>query len=108
MKRSIIVGLGLTLLGSVHLVGCADSGGDDCQPGDADCAEPLGDGKADGFGGRNDPAVMAQHLEYRLDQLPRKGDRHDPVWKTTYPEAVGRAETVWADTYWPSSEGSHN
>ncbi|HEY5949983.1 MAG TPA: hypothetical protein VIV40_31025 [Kofleriaceae bacterium] len=108
MKRSLIAGLGLSLFGSVSLVGCTDSAGDECLPGDADCAGPVGDGKADGFGGRNDPAVMAQHLEYHLDQLPKKGWRNEPVWKTTYPEAVGRSETIWADTYWPSSEGSHN
>ncbi len=108
MKRSLVAGLGLTLLGAVQLAGCAESGGEECLPGDADCADPIGEGKADGFGGRNDPAVMAQHLVYYLDQLPKKGWRNDPVWKATYPEAVGRVETAWADTYWPSSAGSHN
>jgi hypothetical protein len=105
MTRSFLAGL---LLGSIQLVGCADSGSEECLPGDADCSGPVGDGKADGFGGRNDPAVMAQHLVYYLDQLPMEGWRNEPVWKVTYPEAVGRAETAWADTYWPSSAGSHN
>ncbi len=108
MTRSLLAGLGLSLLGTIHLAGCTDAPGDDCLPGDAECAGPVGDGKADGFGGRNDPAVMAQHLEYHLDQLPKKGWRDEPAWKAAYPEAVGRAETVWADTYWPASDGSHN
>ena len=88
MKRTL---LGLTLLGSVHLVGCADSPPSaDCLPGDAECnARPVGDGKADGWDDKNDPAVMAQHLEYHLDTLPKKGFRDKPVWKDTYPEAVG-------------------
>ncbi|HEX5062695.1 MAG TPA: hypothetical protein VFV99_25155 [Kofleriaceae bacterium] len=107
MTRSLFACVGLSLLGS--MIGCADSGSsEDCLPGDAECAAPLGDGKADGFDGKNDPEVMAQHLEYHLDQLPKKGWRDKPVWKDSYPEAVGRAETVWADTYWPASEGSHN
>ncbi len=103
-------GLGMILLGSVQLIGCAtDSKPDDCLPGDAECSDrPVGDGKGDGFDDKNDPAVMAQHLEYHLAQLPKKGWRDQPAWKTTYPEAVGKAQTIWADTYWPASEGSHN
>jgi hypothetical protein len=103
--------LGLTLLGSVPLVGCAGSSSApaDCQPGDADCnSRPVGEGKGDGWDDKNDPAVMAQHLEYHLSMLPKMGFRNNPVWKTSYPEAVGKAATVWADTYWPASEGSHN
>lgn len=102
--------LGLTLLGSIHLVGCTDSQTqNDCQPGDAECnSRPLGDGKSDGWDDKNDPSVMAQHLEYHLEKLPKKGWRDTPVWKDTYPEAVGKAQPVWADTYWPASEGSHN
>lgn len=109
MKRTVLVGLGLSLVGS--LLGCAADagGGEDCLPGDAECnTRPVGDGKADGFDDKNDPAQMAQHLEYHLDQLPKKGTRETPVWRDTYPEAVGKAATVWADTYWPASEGSHN
>jgi len=105
---TVLAGL---LLGSVQLVGCvtSDAGSDDCLPGDAECnSRPVGDGKSDGFDDKNDPAVMAQHLEYHLDQLPKKGWRDTPVWKASYPEAVDKAATVWADTYWPASRGSHN
>ena len=42
MKRSLVAGLGLTLLGAVQLAGCAESGGEECLPGDADCADPIG------------------------------------------------------------------
>jgi hypothetical protein len=107
MKRTLLAGL---LIGSASLIGCAaNSGGEECLPGDAECNDrPVADGKADGFDDKNDPAQMAQHLEYHLDQLPKKGTREKPVWKDTYPEAVGKSATVWADTYWPASEGSHN
>jgi hypothetical protein len=99
MKRTLAI---------VLLVGCTSST-DPCQPGDIDCAVASGGGKADGWGeGANNPDAFAKHLEYHLDQLPKKGWRDTPFWKTTYPEAVGKAETVWADTYWPASEGSHN
>jgi hypothetical protein len=108
MKRNLVIGLGLTLLGSVPLAGCASDGADDCQPGDIDCAAPGG-GKGDGFGDGNDnPEYFSQHMNYRLDELPKKGWRDEPVWKDAYPEAVGKAATVWADTYWPTSRGSHN
>ena len=109
MKRTLLTGLGLTLLGSLQLAGCADSGpADDCQPGDIECAPPGADGKADGYDYKNDPARMSQHLEYKLENLPKKGWRDVPAWKAQYPEAVGKAETIWADTYWPTSQGSHN
>ncbi len=109
MKRSsLLTGLGLSLLGSV--LGCTTTDSvDDCQPGDIECAAPDG-GKADGFGGNttNDPQYFSQHLEYKLANLPKKGWRNTPYWKAQYPEAVGKAEAVWADTYWPASQGSHN
>src|SRR5258706_6747019 len=105
MKRSL---LAFTLLGSIHLVGCADTSEDDCQPGDIDCSPDGGGGKADGWDTTNDPAQMATHLQYTLSKLPKKGTRTKPVWKTTYPEAVGKSAVTWADTYWPTSEGSHN
>jgi hypothetical protein len=107
--RSLLTTLGLSLLGAT--LGCAGSNdSSDCAlPGDIDCAGPAsGGGKADGFDYKNDPARMSQHLTYKLASLPKKGWRDKPVWKDTYPEAVGKAATVWADTYWPTSEGSHN
>ena len=103
MKRIV---LGLSLLSA-----CASSNdpATDCLPGDIDCAAPAsGGGKADGFDYKNDPARMSQHLTYELSKLPKTGFRNTPVWKDTYPEAVGKADTIWADTYWPTSEGSHN
>ena len=110
MKRTILTTLGLTLIGGIQLAGCAASDdSSECLPGDIDCAGPSSDGgKADGFDYKNDPARMSQHLTYKLSDLPKKGWRDTPVWKAQYPEAVGKAAAVWADTYWPTSEGSHN
>ena len=99
MKR---IFLGLSLVASA----CASPGdpASDCLPGDIDCAAPSsGGGKADGFDYKNDPTRMSQHLTYELAKLPKKGFRDTPVWKDTYPEAVGKAESIWADTYWPTS-----
>jgi len=106
MNRTLLA----SLLLSTSLVGCAASDdSEDCLPGDIDCAAPSSDGgKADGFDYKNDPARMSQHLTYKLSDLPKKGWRDTPVWKAQYPEAVGKAATVWADTYWPTSQGSHN
>ena len=102
------VGFGMALLLGAGACASNDQA-DDCQPGDIDCAGPTGDGgKADGFDYKNDPTRMSQHLTYELSKLPKKGFRDTPVWKDRYPEAVGKAETIWADTYWPTSEGSHN
>jgi hypothetical protein len=107
MKRGFKV-LGLSLLGSMQLLGaCAtDDSASECLPGDVDCAAPLGDGKADGFDSKNDPAVMAQHLNYRLSELPKQGKLTTPTWKQKYPDAT--SAVAWADTYWPTGEGSHN
>src|ERR1043165_3582507 len=99
--KTLLVGLGSLLLASTSLVGCATESSDsECLPGDADCNDtPISDGKADGFDWRNDPSAMSQHLQYNLAALPKKGFRETPAWKDSYPEAVGRAETIWADTY---------
>ncbi len=111
MKR-LFAGLGLTLLGSVNLVACAtDSPSEEeCLPGDIDCApaDGGGDGKADGFDFKNDPVRLSNHLNYKLAELPKVGKRTMPLWKDQYPDAVGKADVAWADTYWPTSEGSHN
>jgi hypothetical protein len=110
MTRSLFAGLGLSLLTS--LVGCAtdDEAGEDCLPGDIDCADTSGDvdGKGDGFDYKNDPARMSQRLQYKLTELPLKGDLKTPTWKDRYPDAVGRVPVAWADTYWPTYDGSHN
>ena len=109
MKRSRLTHLGMLIVGSLNLFACATQTDDECLPGDIDCADAGGGGgKADGFDYKNDPERMSQHLNYHIDELPLKGDRTTPVWKDQYPEAVGKADVAWADTYWPTSEGSHN
>lgn len=109
MKR-VLTSLGITLLGSVNLIACAtDEGDSECLPGDIDCADDDGaGGKADEWDYKNNPERMAQRLNYRLAELPKKGTRVTPVWKDAYPDAVGKSSPAWADTYWPTSEGSHN
>jgi len=112
MKRSLLSGLGLTLLTSVQLLGCATEGdAEECLPGDIECADPgASDGKADGFDYKNDPARMSQRLTYKLADLPKVGRLKTPVWKAQYPAAAAapNAKVAWADTYWPTAEGSHN
>ncbi|MCX5744480.1 MAG: proprotein convertase P-domain-containing protein [Proteobacteria bacterium] len=108
MSKRILT-IGLSLLSSFHMLGCATEADEECLPGDIDCAAPAGgDGKADGFDYKNDPVRMSQHLTYKLADLPKKGDRTKAYWKDQYPEAVGKSAVTWADTYWPTSEGSHN
>ncbi len=108
MKRNhLLAGLGLSLVTS--LVGCAADGGDtECLPGDKDCADASGGGKADGWDQGNDPRYFASNLEYKLASLPKKGNLTKPIWKDRYPNALPNTPVAWADTYWPSSEGSHN
>ena len=109
MKRSLITGLGLTLLGSVQLMGCADTAVDDeCLPGDKDCADPSAGGKGDAWDSENDPRYFASNLNYKLSELPKKGFLEKAVWKDRYPNALPQTPVAWADTYWPSSQGSHN
>ena len=107
MKRShLFASLGLSLVTS--LVGCASDGADEeCLPGDVDCATSAG-GQADGWDSENDPRYFAQNLEYKLSALPKKGNLTKPIWKDRYPNALPGTPVAWADTYWPSSEGSHN
>ena len=109
--KTLFAGLGLALISSLSITACAtdDSSSDECMPGDIDCADPAsGGGKADGFDYKNDPARMSQHLEYKLASLPKKGKLEKPIWKDRYPQAVAGIKVAWADTYWPTSEGSHN
>jgi hypothetical protein len=106
MKRNLLVGLGLSLLTSV--LGCADTGEEECLPGDADCADPTAGGKADGWNGENDPRYFANNLQYKLSSLPKRGKLTTPVWKSRFPGAMTQTPVAWADTYWPSGQGSHN
>ncbi len=113
MKRSLLTGLGLSLLGSMQLMGCATDDAEDaneCLPGDIDCATDDGGdgGKGDGFDYKNSPERMSQRLNYTLAQLPKKGTLATPTWKDKYPAAVGKVPVAWADTYWPTYGGSHN
>jgi hypothetical protein len=107
MKTGLLLRLGLPL---VTAIGCAnpDTSTENCQPGDIDCAAPSTGGKGDAWDSANNPTYFSQHLEYHLAQLPAKGWRNTPYWKDAYPEAVGKAATIWADTYWPATDGSHN
>jgi len=111
MRNSLLATLGLSLLSSLAVTACAtdDDGGGECLPGDIDCADPgTGGGKADGFDYKNSPDRMSQHLNYKLADLPKKGSLKTPTWKARYPNAVPGIATAWADTYWPTSDGSHN
>ena len=51
---------------------------------------------------------MSRNLKYTLADLPKKGELKTPVWKAQFPEAAARVPVAWADTYWPTAEGSHN
>jgi hypothetical protein len=105
MKRAASRVLGL--LSFIPLAGCAELAADCDLPGDIDCADPVAD-KGDQWNSENDPRYFASHLEYTLAKLPKVGFLDEPVWRDRYPDAVGKAPVAWADTYWPSSEGSHN
>jgi hypothetical protein len=88
---------------------CASDDADECLPGDIDCADDTGsDGKADGYDYRNSPERMSQRLEYKLSLLPKKGSLKTPTWKARYPGAKPGIPVAWADTYWPTANGSHN
>ncbi len=107
-KRSALT-VGLSLLSSIPMMACAtEADQTECLPGDIDCSSDQGgDGKSDGFDYKNDPIRMSRNLTYKLSELPKKGDRTKPFWAAQYPDAVGKSEPAWADTYWPTSEGSH-
>jgi hypothetical protein len=109
MKRTFLT----ACLFSLPLVtaACSDETGDtseDNLPGDIDNAPSDGDGKGDAWDYSNDPVRLANRLNYRLADLPRTGKLDKPVWASRYPNAVGTAPVLWADTYWPSAELSTN
>ncbi|MGE0395272.1 MAG: proprotein convertase P-domain-containing protein [Kofleriaceae bacterium] len=110
MRNSLLATLGLSLLSSLAVTACAtDEGDNECLPGDIDCAPPSSDGgKGDGFDYKNSPERMSQRLEYKLSSLPKKGELKTPTWKAKYPNAKPGIPVAWADTYWPTSDGSHN
>lgn len=109
MKRTLLASLGLSLLTSLTAFGCA--GGDDvvsdCQPGDIDCSTDQGEGKGDAWNYANDPRRLSQNLTYRLAELPRSGKLDKPVWASRYTPKAGDP-VMWADTYWPTAQGSTN
>jgi hypothetical protein len=87
------------------------SGGDPAEsdlPGDIDDAPEDTSGKDDAWDFTNDPARLAQRLNYRLADLPRNGKLDKPVWAARFPQSVGQVPVAWSDTYWPSAELSSN
>ena len=103
----LVLGFGLALTASINLLGCA-GGDEECMPGDIDCSEDGGGGKADEWDYTNDPARLANNLQYRLSELPRAGKLDQPVWKSRFPNAPSTMNPIWAETYFPSSQGSTN
>ncbi len=107
MKRTLLTGLGLSLLSSFTALGC--TGGDrapDCQPGDIDCSTDSS-GKGDAWDYSNDPRRLSQNLNYRLAELPKAGKLDKPVWASRYTPTAADP-VLWADTYWPTAQGSTN
>lgn len=113
MKPRILATLGLSLVTS-NFVACAsqqEDAGDENLPGDIDNASNSGGtgGKADGFDTRyNNPALLSQSLEYRLENLPKEGRLEKAAWAARYPNAPANLAPAWSDTYWPSYNLSHN
>lgn len=108
MKRPL---LAACLFSLPMIAACAepgDDGAEDNLPGDIDNAPDGEGGKGDAWDYANDPARLAQRLNYRLAELPRTGKLDKQVWATRYPNAVARAPMMWSDTYWPSAQLSTN
>jgi hypothetical protein len=61
-------------------------------PGDIDDA-PADEGKGDRWDWINDPTRLTQRLNYRVDELPARGES---------------THEAWAESYWPTYEGSTN
>lgn len=105
--------LSACLLASLPVVSACTEAADDAEanlPGDIDNnadAQGAG-GKGDAWNPDNDPAQLARSLNYRLADLPKQGKLDKPVWKDRYPTAPASMPAAWADTYWPTYEGSTN
>ena len=102
MKRTV-----LTACLFITACGAASDDPEADLPGDIDNLPP-GTPKGDEWDGQNDPRYFAQSLEYKLSELPRAGKLDEPAWKDRYASYVGKAPVAWADTYWPSVDGSTN
>jgi len=99
------LGLGAFLLAAS---GCTTADGDGYipLPGDKD-DNTDGDGKGDAWNGDNNPDRLAHNLEYTLANLPQQGKLDKPVWGGRYQVLAGDVP-AWADTYWPTTQGSTN
>ena len=75
MKRSLLTGLGLTLLASVQLIGCATDGTrtTSASPATSTAPTPSSGGKADALDYENDPRACRERLEYRLADAAEEG-----------------------------------
>lgn len=118
MARRLLYGcrmkrvLSACLLASLPVVSACTEPVDDAEanlPGDIDNnPDAQGGGKGDAWNADNDPAQLARSLNYRLADLPKQGKLDKPVWKDRYANAPANLPVAWADTYWPTYEGSTN
>ncbi len=94
-KWTTSLAIGMLLATGCAMDGDIDDAGECSLPGDIDCSADTatGDGKGDGWDWRNDPTRLAQNLNYRVSEQPKKG-RVDGE--------------VWAASYWPTYKGSTN
>lgn len=79
------------------VVGCAPAAGIPEANGELD----------DGWDRANNPVILAENLEYHLEELPRSGSLEEPVWADEYDWLPGDA-VAWAGTNWPTVLGSSN
>jgi len=107
MNRTIAYGLGLAFF-ATSLGACMGSADDVIHlPGDIDDAPSSSGGKGDAWNNDNDPESLARHLTYTLNTLPKDGKLDQPVWRTRFAPQPGD-EPIWAETYWPTTDGSTN
>lgn len=99
--------LSLLLLSQFLGTGCSYQA-TDCQPGDVDCATADASGASDEWDEENNPSTLAKRLQYRLAELPKKGQLDKPVWAKRFPDAKPTINKLWPETYFPSAERSIN